>query len=329
MSNIPQGYLFSLLPEGVRLRLGTEGERFLSLFDAELDELKEEIDDIVNLVDVDNCPVELLPYLGALVGLDTSELYGVPTEDYREQVKWAVRVWKNKGSLAGILYFCRVALGLPTEVRPYRLNLLTTWHPTIEITGAEPRTWDNTMTGKGTASDSGYYSYGGKYKEGSLGFWISPSAEGGIGDAFAKFDKIEKNIKRYISITTTPYFDFLDDAISNMDILTKPDDGGTVEEATEWIYPEIDYGVLEEEFDALDSDFEDLGSIDQILALGDLFEEVISILSPDIQLSEFIEFATDATNPTALVTHRLYAETDWLLIGEMTYEDESTEIRQL
>lgn len=128
--SVPVRY-YDLLPEGVKLRDTQNGlhlEKFLSLFNDSLDSLKYDIDTLIGTVDVDTCPAELLPYLGVMVGLDDIEFYeGMSELDRREQIRWAVRVWKNKGSLAGILYLCRIMLGLPTVVKPFKDNLLKTW----------------------------------------------------------------------------------------------------------------------------------------------------------------------------------------------------------
>lgn len=85
--------------EAMRLKDSKNGgqyERFLSLFNAPFDELQQKIADLPNLVDIDACPPEFLPYLAELVGYEYN--HTLPAEPQRAAIKSITNIYKKKGT---------------------------------------------------------------------------------------------------------------------------------------------------------------------------------------------------------------------------------------
>ena len=197
-----------LIAKGIQ-REDAEGHlrRFLSLFGRQFDILRRDIENVVDAVDVDTCPVELLPHLGKLIGLQDSD-FGFDTTDteQREQIRWAVRVWKSKGTEAGILYMCRFMLGTPTELLAWRKNIFRTFHP---LQNRVSRTWHPAEAiNMGTHNDTIQYTYGYRFQEGYFGLWLQPGTEEGLRSAFNKYVKLQTVLRDYISATAIPVIIF-------------------------------------------------------------------------------------------------------------------------
>jgi len=197
-----------LIAKGIQ-REDAEGHlrRFLSLFGRQFDILRRDIENVVDAVDVDTCPVELLPHLGKLIGLQDSD-FGFDTTDteQREQIRWAVRVWKSKGTEAGILYMCRFMLGTPTELLAWRKNIFRTFHP---LQNRVSRTWHPAEAiNRGTHKDTVQYTYGYRFQEGYFGLWLQPRTEEGLRSAFNKYVKLQTVLRDYISATAIPVIIF-------------------------------------------------------------------------------------------------------------------------
>lgn len=197
-----------LIAKGIQ-REDAEGHlrRFLSLFGRQFDILRRDIENVVDAVDVDTCPVELLPHLGKLIGLQDLD-FGFDTTDteQREQIRWAVRVWKSKGTEAGILYMCRFMLGTPTELLAWRKNIFRSFHP---LQNRVSRTWHpSEAINMGTHKDTIQYTYGYRFQEGYFGLWLQPGTEEGLRSAFNKYVKLQTVLRDYISATAIPVIIF-------------------------------------------------------------------------------------------------------------------------
>lgn len=95
-------------------------KRFMGWLGEPLDELKDEIDGLLDLFSVDRCPTNLLPYLAAHVGLqlnfDPSTLsISLPEASVRELIRNAVPSYKRKGTIPMIV--SRVSDYLFKEIR--------------------------------------------------------------------------------------------------------------------------------------------------------------------------------------------------------------------
>lgn len=96
-------YIYQLtVPEAARYRDSKEElKRFLDLFAQKFDAIKEKIDNFPSLVDIDTCPPEFLPYLGALVGYEYDPL--LPAESQRETIKRIISIYQRKGTPQSII----------------------------------------------------------------------------------------------------------------------------------------------------------------------------------------------------------------------------------
>ena len=96
-------YIYQLtVPEAARYRDSKEElKRFLDLFAQKFDTIKEKIDNFPSLVDIDSCPPEFLPYLGALVGYEYDPL--LPAESQRETIKRITSIYQRKGTPQSII----------------------------------------------------------------------------------------------------------------------------------------------------------------------------------------------------------------------------------
>lgn len=192
-----------LVPASIRDRDKGDLKDFLRLFGIELDKIREDIDDLTTLIDLDEIDPRFLKDLGRIVGLDEWDFgWGLPEEDQREQIRWAVRLWKAKGTEAGILFLCRFVLfGLPTEIRAWHRNIARTYHPHFK--DKAPTTWHPDMVvGRTGPKDTAYYTYGGRYRENGLGIWFQPNSESGIQTAFLRSQKLQAILSRYLSAPT-------------------------------------------------------------------------------------------------------------------------------
>ncbi len=102
---------------------GKEGqfERYLHVFEQELDRTKCLVDHMTKLVDIDSCPCYIIPYLARLVGLEPN--YDLSCDDQRREVKSIVEVYKRKGTIPGIIDLCRTFTDFKVQVVEFYKNL--------------------------------------------------------------------------------------------------------------------------------------------------------------------------------------------------------------
>lgn len=84
-----------------KMQYGQAFKQFVELFGAKFDELKKQAEQFPRIVDVDECPPELLPFLGELVGSDFD--YTEDVELQREQMKTLIKMYREKGTPTSIL----------------------------------------------------------------------------------------------------------------------------------------------------------------------------------------------------------------------------------
>lgn len=97
-----------------RLDTNTELQRFLQIFSYEFWQMKYSIDGQLDLFNVNTCPLEFLPYLGYLVGVDFN--YDLPEQYARQEIASAIPFYKVKGTVAGIQYYVQSITGWRCQV---------------------------------------------------------------------------------------------------------------------------------------------------------------------------------------------------------------------
>lgn len=98
MSIVLKDWMWDRLPDGMRFRDEESGHlrQLIDLLASGVDWALEDTDRFVGLVDVDNCPAEHLPYLGALLGFEFP--YDLSETQQRNFIRSAVRLYRNKGT---------------------------------------------------------------------------------------------------------------------------------------------------------------------------------------------------------------------------------------
>lgn len=69
----------------------------------------EDVENFVQLVDVDNCPSEMLPHLGAMLGFEFP--YDLPEEQQRNFIRTAVSLYRIKGTPTAIKFLASRMIG--------------------------------------------------------------------------------------------------------------------------------------------------------------------------------------------------------------------------
>ena len=81
------------------------------------------INDSSNWDDPKTCPIEVLPYLASIVGVDFN--YDLPEEYAREEVDEAIDLWRNKGTRYNIIkQVVKSITGYNIEIREFYLNVM-------------------------------------------------------------------------------------------------------------------------------------------------------------------------------------------------------------
>lgn len=96
---------------------------FLKVLATEMDAVKDLIDGMVDLIDVDACPAKFLPYLGVL--LDYEWDYTRPTAEQRKEIANLIEVYRRRGSIPGTERKTRLAgyAGSVIECWPLTMRL--------------------------------------------------------------------------------------------------------------------------------------------------------------------------------------------------------------
>jgi phage tail-like protein len=105
-------------------------ERFLRWLEVELGAVKGFIDNLPTVYDVDSCPEDLLPHLAAITGAVIN--WDIPLPRRRLEIKYAIQVYKTKGTVPGIERIVWTVTGFHALVDP--------WYDNILLTNTEGRT---------------------------------------------------------------------------------------------------------------------------------------------------------------------------------------------
>lgn len=89
--------------------------RFLFLFQHMMTTLTERIDRIVDLTDPLLCEAKFLPWLASWVGFELDE--SLPVHQQRELVRRAIRLYRSRGTRAGVEDMVRVLTSAPVRIR--------------------------------------------------------------------------------------------------------------------------------------------------------------------------------------------------------------------
>lgn len=76
-------------------------QRFLSIYGTMLDAIKDKVDDITMLVDIQDVPDEFLPYIGSLIGYDYN--YSLSAGAQRSLISRTLDMYRKKGTREAIL----------------------------------------------------------------------------------------------------------------------------------------------------------------------------------------------------------------------------------
>jgi len=102
--------LYNLLPKHFReLDREEELKRFCEVFQDTLDNEDDNIRNILNLFDVDNCPDEFLEYLAQHIGLEYSKV--IDAENLRATISNIVDIYKVKGTETSIINYVKLMTG--------------------------------------------------------------------------------------------------------------------------------------------------------------------------------------------------------------------------
>ncbi len=103
---------------------GEEGqlERFLHVFENELDKAQCYIEHILDMIDIDKTPCEILPYIAALVGLEPN--LDLDCDEQRREIRDAVNVYRKKGTIKGLQQLARTFTDFNVYVVEFYNNIL-------------------------------------------------------------------------------------------------------------------------------------------------------------------------------------------------------------
>lgn len=102
-------YLYERLPEGVRYRDDGSIRQLIDVLGEGLAGVYRDIDNFAYLVDVDNCPAEMLPHLGAMLGFEFP--YDLPEEQQRNFIRSTVSLYRIKGTPTAIKFLASRMIG--------------------------------------------------------------------------------------------------------------------------------------------------------------------------------------------------------------------------
>jgi phage tail-like protein len=102
-------------------------QRFLRLLEIELGTAKGFTDNLETCIDVDRAPENLLPYLAGITGADIN--WDIPLPRRRLEIRYAISVYRTKGTAPGIERQVWTVTGYHALVDPWYDNLLFTNDP--------------------------------------------------------------------------------------------------------------------------------------------------------------------------------------------------------
>lgn len=116
------GEYFHLDEDGTKKR--GQLERFIRWLEVELGAVKGFTDNLPTVYDVDTCPEDLLPHLAAITGAIIN--WDIPLPRRRLEIKFAIAVYKTKGTVPGIERIVWSITGFHALVDPWFDNILIT-----------------------------------------------------------------------------------------------------------------------------------------------------------------------------------------------------------
>lgn len=103
-------WMYEHLPAMMRYRDEDEHlKNLISVLAEGLSGIREDVENFVQLVDVDNCPAELLPHLGAMLGFEFP--YDLPEDQQRNFIRSIVSLYRVKGTPMALKFVASRLIG--------------------------------------------------------------------------------------------------------------------------------------------------------------------------------------------------------------------------
>lgn len=103
-------WMYEHLPAMMRYRDENEHlKNLISVLAEGLVGIREDVENFVQLVDVDNCPAEMLPHLGAMLGFEFP--YDLPEDQQRNFIRSIVSLYRVKGTPMALKFVASRLIG--------------------------------------------------------------------------------------------------------------------------------------------------------------------------------------------------------------------------
>lgn len=123
-------WLYDIYPEVYRVEDRLKGNYTLKRYLQAIDEggvepVFEETEKLLELIDIDKCPVEYLPYISKMLGFEYDN--DIPEVFMRRLIKNLVSIYRMKGTKSAIRYIARELTGFEVEIVELQSRVFRTW----------------------------------------------------------------------------------------------------------------------------------------------------------------------------------------------------------